>query len=147
MVKYRQGKSGLYVPSSYRASASNVVHFWPLRIWAEEGLVCAVVDDPDSKDHGRLYTMHPDEAEKKFKKVLKSAGTSSDLGGIVKDRQGLQDLRRVADGLVDVIREAREQGPSRIISEKDMKGPPNVGFVKGRLYERDDAGNIIRDLS
>ncbi|GIW89706.1 MAG: hypothetical protein KatS3mg109_0138 [Pirellulaceae bacterium] len=146
MTRYRQGRSGLYVPSNYRSAPANVVRFGTLKIWAEEGLVCYVVDCPDSPHNGQFGSLHPDQAERRFKKILQGAGKTTDLGGTVRDSQGLRDLSRIADGLHDVIRQAREQGPSRIITKKDLRGAPNVRFQRGQLVELDQTGKIERYL-
>lgn len=110
-MRYRQGRSGLYVPSSSVHNGNNlVVKFHTLTIWAEEGLVVYTVDCPGSKDHGSVHTLTPDQAQKRFAKVMQSMGKSTDLG-MARDAQELRDMRRVYEGLEQVIRKAREQTP------------------------------------
>lgn len=109
---YKQGRSGLFLPAGVGgARQPNVVRFGNLRIWAEEGLVNWVIDDPDSEENGKSGSLSVPQARKRFRRVFASVGTSTQLG-IARDAYDLKQLKSIADALEEVFRQAQEQSPS-----------------------------------
>lgn len=125
-MKFRQGRSNLFLPSSGRHNGNNlVVTFGTLKVWAEEGLVIYQVISPDAKDFGKCSQLTPNQAEGRFRRVFASMGKVTDLG-MAKDAQDLRDMERAAVGIMEVIQRAREQEPAKKPTRVSFGGKPNL---------------------
>ena len=111
MSQYKQGSSGLFLPTTGK---SKMVQFGSFEMWAEDGSVWY-----ECRNTGKSGSMSPSLAEQRFNKVLEMHGYSSDPG-VERDAQERIKIARVRDGLAEVIAKAREQSPEL----PNRTGPP-----------------------
>jgi len=137
MTKFRQGRSGLFLPAStnYNGNAK-VVRFGGLRIWAEEGLVNWVVDNPDAPDNGKSGSLSVYQARRRFTKVFASVGTATQLG-IARDAYDVRELKKVSDDLEDIFKQAEEQSPRSRPVSVTTRQPRMVWKNQRTLVEED----------